>query len=144
MSFDDQGDLFEWAARNDKTRSRADQILSAFIVWHRSNPGVWELFKRFTFEAINAGRKSYSARFIVGRIRWHVEITTKGDELKINDHHSPYYGRMFHAKYPQHDGFFRNRNLISRHKEAYAVDIQVFKDGPPMGEGDLMRQLADL
>ena len=39
-------------------------------VWHKKNPKVWELFQRFTFEAIRSGRKNYSHWAIIQRIRW--------------------------------------------------------------------------
>jgi hypothetical protein len=77
-----------------------------------ANPLVWELFKKFTFQAIGVGRSTFSARVILGRIRWETAIeTNSGDGLKINDHHSPYYSRKFMSSYPQHAGFFRTRRV---------------------------------
>lgn len=81
--------------------------------WHNENPHVWELFKRFTFQAINAGYKRYSSRVIIERIRWHTEIETKGDQFKMCNNHTPYYARYFHHCYPEHDGFFKIKELTS-------------------------------
>lgn len=79
--------------------------------WHAKNPHVYELFKRFTFEAIRSGREVYSARTIFHRMRWHTDIETQGDRFKINDNHSPYYSRMFMRDFPAHSNFFRLRVL---------------------------------
>jgi ABC-type proline/glycine betaine transport system substrate-binding protein len=79
--------------------------------FHKANPQVYELFKRFTFEALRSGRKNYSAYAIFQRIRWHSEIETQGDDFKLNNNHQPYYARLFMHDHPQYDGFFRTRGL---------------------------------
>jgi len=79
--------------------------------FHKANPQVYELFKRFTFEALRSGRKNYSANAIFERIRWHSEIETQGDDFKLNNNHRPYYARLFMHDYPEYDGFFRTREL---------------------------------
>ena len=81
--------------------------------WHKENPHVWELFVKFTLEAINAGRTHYSSKAVFERIRWHTEIETRGDIFKIGNNHTAYYARYFHHCYPKHDGFFRIRELRS-------------------------------
>jgi hypothetical protein len=43
---------------------------SEFDEFHRAHPIVWDLFVRFTFEAIHAG----ATRFSVERIRWHTIV----------------------------------------------------------------------
>jgi len=79
--------------------------------FHKANPQVYELFKRFTFEALRSGRKHYSAYAIFQRIRWHSEIETQGDDFKLNNNHQPYYARLFMHDHPQYDGFFKTRGL---------------------------------
>ena len=81
--------------------------------WHRDNPRVYELFQQYTLQAINAGRPRYSARVVIERIRWHVNIETRGDEFKINDHYTPYYARLFMRDHPQHAGFFETRERLA-------------------------------
>lgn len=80
-----------------------------FERWDRLNPKIYGLFRKFALEAMDAGYKKYSARTIIHRIRWHIEIETRGDKFKINDHWSPYYARKFDKDFPQHKGFFRQR-----------------------------------
>jgi hypothetical protein len=81
-----------------------------FEEWDEANPHVLDLFVRFTFEALRTGRKRYSARDIIHRIRWHMNVELAAvDEFKINDHWSPYYARLFIDLYPMHAGIFEMR-----------------------------------
>ena len=75
--------------------------------WHKNNPKVWERFRDYTLEAIRSGRKHYSQWAIINRIRWNEEIETQGGEFKISNNYISFYARLFHAKYPEHKGFFR-------------------------------------
>ena len=88
------------------TRTDAQKRFDAF---HADNPDVYELFKRFTFEKIDAGKKKYSARGIIFRIRWETDIQTTEEQPNINDHWSPFYARMFMRDFPRHEGFFELR-----------------------------------
>lgn len=82
---------------------------AAFEKFHAKNPDVYELFKRFTFQAIAVNEK-IGARLIGERIRWEQMITIeRTDDFKINDHHWPFYARTFHSDFPQHRGFFETR-----------------------------------
>jgi hypothetical protein len=81
----------------------------AFEAFHLANPRVWELFVRFTFEAIDAGHKNYSARAIAHRIRWHTTVETTDTDYKINNNHVRRYALKFMREYPEHGGFFRTR-----------------------------------
>lgn len=81
--------------------------------FHKENPQVWQLFEHFTNQVIAAGHKHYSAAAIIQRIRWHTDVETTDAAFKINNNHHPYYARYFHHVHPQHDGFFRTRELIS-------------------------------
>lgn len=104
----------------DETKTRRDQLEEQAEQFHNKNPYVWRLFCRFTFEAIKRGFKAYSARPIFERIRW--EVDTADDKgrstFKINNNHLPYYTRWFMMKYPEFDGFFRTRRLISDDRPA--------------------------
>ena len=81
--------------------------------WHKENPHVWDLFEKYTKQVIDAGYDNYSVNAIFERIRWHTDIETKGDAFKINNNHRAYYARYFHVMHPEHDGFFRVRELKS-------------------------------
>ena len=77
--------------------------------FHIANPQVYTLFKRFAFEAINAGHLHYSADAICHRVRWHTSMVTRDDHFKINNNWAPYYARQFMSDFPEHDEFFRLR-----------------------------------
>lgn len=79
--------------------------------WHKENPHVYELFERFSLQAINSGRKNFSHWLIMNRIRWETAITTTGDDFKIRNDFIAYYARLFMALHPEHDGFFRIREM---------------------------------
>lgn len=86
--------------------------------WHKENPMVYEMFERFTFDAIRSGRQHYSHWAIVNRIRWDREIETRGGDFKISNDYIGFYARLFHAKHPRYDGFFRLKQL----KEESMID----------------------
>ena len=90
-----------------------DGLHTKWKEFHHDNPRVYELFKKFTFQAIQAGRKNYSVNAIFERIRWHTDIETCGDDFKLNNNHRAYYGRKFMRDYPEYDGFFRTRDTKS-------------------------------
>jgi hypothetical protein len=73
------------------------------------NPEIWNLFVRFTFDAINAGHRNYSADAVLHRVRWETSVASKGAEFKCNNNWTAFYARKFHKLYPQHKGFFRLR-----------------------------------
>lgn len=78
-----------------------------------ANPEMWRLFVYFTKVMINRGFPHYSARAVMHRVRWETAQPLEDESsYKINNNWSPYYARKFHAEYPEHHGFFRNR--ISR------------------------------
>lgn len=84
-----------------------------FEAFHRDNPHVYELFKKYTLEAIASGRETYSTISIFERIRWFTDIETQGDPFKINQNFAAYYGRQSMRDHPEHEGFFRTRKLRS-------------------------------
>ena len=72
---------------------------------------MWEKFEEYTLEAIATGRNHYSHWAIVNRIRWNREIETKGGEFKISNDYICFYARLFHAKHPEHNEFFKLKPL---------------------------------
>jgi hypothetical protein len=79
--------------------------------WHNENPHVYELFERFTFEAINSGHTKLSAWLIINRVRWETDIVTTGREFKINNDYIAFYSRLFMANHPEYEGFFRTNEM---------------------------------
>jgi hypothetical protein len=82
-----------------------------FWAFHEENPRVYELFCRFTQEAIDAGRERLGARLVWERIRWYTLIETTDPDFKINDHYIAYYARLWAQEHPRYSDFFRFREL---------------------------------
>lgn len=86
----------------------------AFERFHVANPQVYQLFRRFTLEAVNAGRKRFSARTVLHRIRWYTAVETADPSgFKVNDHWSPFYARMFIEDHPHLEGLFVTRTAYA-------------------------------
>lgn len=87
-------------------------LTDKFNQYHRDNPQVYELFKRFTFMAIRRGHNRLSAWMIANRIRWETSIETFSvDEYKISNDYIALYARMFMRDHPQYDGFFKTKEM---------------------------------
>ena len=80
-----------------------------FDRFHRENPQVYELFRKFTYQVIDAGRKNFGAKAVMERIRWSTMVETKGDAYRLNNNYTAYYARMFMAAHPEHEGLFETR-----------------------------------
>lgn len=92
--------------------------LQHFNEFDAKKPEIYQMFVRFTFQLINAGRKNSSSDMVLHRIRWETALSGKPDDhYKINNILSPYYARKFMAEHKQYDGFFRTRELISLTRE---------------------------
>lgn len=86
------------------------KLVEQFERFHRENPHIYELFKRFAGMLVDRGYKHHSSDAILHRIRWHVNVeTVDATGFKINDHYTAFYSRLFERDFPQHAGFFRKR-----------------------------------
>lgn len=90
------------------------KLWRAFREFHAKNPHVYEMFERFALEAVETGRARIGARMIWNRMRWYCRFETtdkRAGRFKLNDHHSPYYARLFLERHPQHAGLFETRRV---------------------------------
>ena len=107
----------EFGMEFNPTRPSASE--QKFIIFHEANPEVYELFKKFTFQAMNRGHKHLSAEMIINRIRWETKVVTTDEaiktigKLKINNDYKPFYSRLFIVEHPQHKDFFRLRQSVA-------------------------------
>ena len=93
--------------------ARMSVMEERFRKFHADNPRVYELFCQFAAQIIAAGKQRYSADAVIHRIRWHTSIETRSDDgLKINDHFSAAYARLYVRDYPQHSDLFRLRRSV--------------------------------
>ena len=80
--------------------------------WHKKNPEVYELFEKFTLQAIKRGQKRLSAWLIINRVRWETSVETYGDPFKVSNDYIAFYSRYFMHRYPQYKGFFKLHAMI--------------------------------
>lgn len=85
--------------------------MKSFEQYDNDNPNVWIAFKKYTLQAINAGKKNYSSKSIFERIRWETSIEAKNDTFKINNNYTADYARKFMRMFPMYEGFFRTREM---------------------------------
>lgn len=79
--------------------------------FHLNNPHVYELFNKYTHEAINSGARHCSPWLIIGRIRWETAIETTSDDFKISNDFIAFYSRLFMKWNPRHKGFFKTKPM---------------------------------
>lgn len=107
---DDYSFDFDSSVPKPRRLAGGRSIQERFDDFHRDNPHVYELFRQYAFEVIQAGRTRYSADAIFHRIRWHMNIETRSDEdFKLNDHFTALYARLFRQDHPEHAGLFETR-----------------------------------
>jgi hypothetical protein len=88
-----------------------DSLKRKWWEWHKQNPHVYELFEKFTLDAISKGHDRLSAWLIVNRIRWETAVETRGDDFKISNDFIAYYARLFMHNHPRYEGFFKTKTL---------------------------------
>ena len=86
---------------------------SDFERYDRENPDIWEMFKKFTFQAIDAQERRNAAvrvgaRAVYERIRWQTMVYGN-DQFKVNNNYTAAYARKFMSKYPEYAGIFQTR-----------------------------------
>lgn len=123
--------------------SRSGQIFDRFSKFHKENPEVWEKFKEFTLSLVFAGRKNYSADAVCHRIRWHYAIGSSGD-VKINDHYTALYARMWAISHPEHKDFFRMRHRPSEKRPERPGSLDVGSNATAEIDPDLEKSLREL
>ena len=82
-----------------------------FFRWIKKNQHIYRKFTQMAFEQKRLGRKQYSARAIVQRMRWDTNIRQAGDQtFKINNIFTPGLARLAMRDEPELKGFFRCRD----------------------------------
>lgn len=86
-----------------------------FNKYDRENPHIWEMFKKYAFEAKDKGFSKYSSKGIFEIIRWQTSI--KGnDGFKANNTYTPDYSRKMIKEFPEFLGFFNLKTLKQKRK----------------------------
>lgn len=109
---------FENAHKRLSDISRKERIDAAFETFHKENPHIWTLFKKYAQEAIDKGVKKYSAAAIIHRLLWDLNVENKSRKLlvRVNHDFSPCYARLYVKEYPQHKSFFNIKERPSEER----------------------------
>lgn len=90
-------------------------IQERFDVFIKDNPSVYELFKKFAWQAREAGLMRISSDDIIHRIRWWTKVEIRSREpFKINDHFSSRFARKLIQDDPTFERYFETRRLKAK------------------------------
>jgi len=78
------------------------------IQYHKKNPQIYEMYKKFAFQAIKSKRPYYSSEMIVNRVRWESMVKAESG-FKIANEMKSFYSRLFVLQNPTYKSFFKNR-----------------------------------
>ena len=80
-----------------------------FREFHGKNPEVYNELLENALKLKRAGREVYGIKSLIEVVRWHRNISTRGDDFKINNNFAPYYARLIMSRVSELDGFFNLR-----------------------------------
>lgn len=88
-----------------------ENLAYKYRTWIDVNPHVYDLFEKFTLEAIEAGANKLSGWLVVNRLRWEVQFSTDGcfdsdRDYKISNDYIAFLTRDFMNKNPKHNTVF--------------------------------------
>jgi len=93
------------------------KLTEQFIEYHKSNPHVFELFKRFAYEA-RARWDHFGAKAIYERLRWEADIYRESRQFKLNNNFPSFYARLLIFEDPSFKTFFELRRTPGTVEEA--------------------------
>lgn len=90
-----------------------DEVMERFAEYHIDNPHVYDLFVKYTFEAIDAGLEKISHWLIINRIRWETDVAASDryTKFRISNNYIAYYARLFQSDYPEHAYIFNTKRM---------------------------------
>lgn len=101
-----------------------DDGFNGFLIFHRGNPEIYQIFKNVAFKHIYEQRtEKMGARGIIDGIRWDLEESGRG-HVKISNNHIAYYTRIFQREYPEHARIFDIRPLKNQANEIALTEIK--------------------
>ncbi len=119
--------------------TRQEEILRHFARFHRANPSVWSRFCHHAQRLIIRGCDHYSSRTLISVIRFERDLSSRDFDtgLRVNDHFSPYYARMWALQHPSRPEFFSQRKLISKQCLPRGRETRLSEFSPDVPDVDL-------
>jgi hypothetical protein len=94
------------------------RLLKRWLAFDKANPCVYDRFLDLSFQVYKLGYRKYSAWTVLTAIRFQMDLTTKGEEFKINNDYVALYARKFIQQYPFMVDFFVLRQMKKRRKKS--------------------------
>lgn len=83
--------------------------ISGFVRFCSLNPHVYEAFRHFAVELYESGTRRYSAKGIVERMRWEMQLQTRGDRFRLSNNYTPHLARVLMLEDERFTKFFSRR-----------------------------------
>lgn len=84
-------------------------ILEKFLQHHKENPHIYELFKRFSYEA-KSRWSHFGAGAIFERMRWETDAHSADGQFKLNNNFRSCYARLLIEEESMFKDFFETRH----------------------------------
>lgn len=111
-------------------RSKNHRKLRAFHEFHKKHPEVLDFLVQEIQLRIDHGFKAFSYNSLWQYARWKLEMEVgPSDTFKMNDHHSPFYGRAICILHPEYNGLAEFRPSIA--DEIFATRIEPLSNKKP-------------
>ena len=82
-----------------------------FKEYNTARPEIYAHFKQYAFAMKKTGRKRYSAKCIMERIRWDFDMKYKSTEFKISNSFTSLYVRLLILREPEFRKFFQLKKV---------------------------------
>lgn len=100
--------------KHDFFKEIQPHVVLKFRKYHMQNPHVYEMFKKFANEAKASGRQRFGMQMIAERMRWYINIETKGEIFKIGNSHISCYTRLLMIEDSSFEKLFVKRSTVSQ------------------------------
>ncbi len=111
----DEEQLANEFGASDGNGRRDDSIQTRFEEWLERNAELYAAIRRYAYQALRSGRRRFGIAAIIERVRWDVEIDSRGDEpFKINNDYRSRIVRRLIQEDPRFEDLFVTRELRAR------------------------------
>ena len=96
-------------AEHEHTPPEATVGTPDFARFHQHNPHIYDGLRRLALDARRCGVRKLGIQLLIEKMRYDHAITTRGEDLKINNNYSAAYARMLMKNNTELVGFFETR-----------------------------------
>src|SRR5690606_26519990 len=86
-------------------------IQERFEAFHELNPHVLDALEALVRQFLASGRRRLAIGALFERLRWEHDITTEGDEFRLNNTFRSRYVRLILDRHPEWADVFQTRRL---------------------------------